>query len=249
MMDLITDFTSLCFIIHRQTYTMKQYQKVHPNTAAEIKVLFQVHHIRGKKLLEKFPHLSRASIYKHAKKPLGSNFEDRRKRNRGRPAKITPLLTRRIKREVEMLTDAGNGFTSKDVQHNLGLQTSMCNRTVRRELNKMGIKYLHLRKKGVLLRSDLKKRLKFARKCKRILQPSFYRRGISMYLDGVGFEWKSNLARVHQVLERWGGEGDRRGWTYTKHLRGRKRGRQMLISTSVLAMGEGWCAVKHTQDA
>ena len=204
---------------------MKQYQKVHPNTAAEIKVLFQVHRIRGKKLLEKFPHLSRATIYKHAQKPLGSNFEDRRKRNRGRPAKITPLLTRRIKREVEMLTDAGNGFTSKDIQHNLGLQTSMCNRTVRRELNKMGIKYLHLRKKGVLLRSDLKKRLKFARKCKRILQPSFYRRGISMYLDGVGFEWKSNPCKSTPGTRTMGWRRRSEGLDLNQTSKGKKEGK------------------------
>ena len=142
--------------------------------------------------MEKFPQFSKATVYKHARKPLGTNFLDGRKGNRGRPRKIDAAVHRRIRREVQSLTKSADGFTSIDVQSNLGLQESMCNRTVRRELNRAGIKYLHLRKKGVLLETDLPKRLKFARKCKRILSPSFYRTGISMYLDGVGFEWKAN---------------------------------------------------------
>lgn len=218
---------------------MKQYQKVHPNTAAEIKVLFQVHRVRGKKILEKFPNLSRATVYKHAKKPLGSNFEDRRKSNRGRPAKITPLLNRRIKREVEMLTNAGNGFTSKDIQANLGLQTSMCNRTLRRELNNMGIMYLHLRKKGVLLRSDLRKRLKFARKCKRILTPSFYKRGISMYLDGVGFEWKYNPCKSQPGTRTMGWRRRSEGLDLHQTSKGKKEGKKNAYFYVGIAYGRG----------
>ena len=204
---------------------MKQYQKVHPNTAAEIKVLYQVHNIRGKKLLDKFPHLSKSTVYNHARKPLGSNFEDRRKRNRGRPTKVTPLLTRRIKREVESLTQAGDGFSSKDIQANLGLQRWMSNRTVRREMNRMGVKYLHLRKKGVLTRTDLKKRLKFARKCKRILRSTFYRRGISMYLDGVGFEYKSNPAKSVPGTKTMGWRRKSQGLDLHQTSKGKKEGK------------------------
>lgn len=169
-----------------------KYQKVHPNTSAEIKILYQIHKIRGEKLLNKFPNISKANIYKHARKPLGTLFVDGRKHNKGRPRKVSALLKRRIMREVKSLTDGGMGFTSKDIQSNIGALNGMSNRTVRRVMNKEGVKYLHLRKKGVLLPRDLVKRLAFTRKCNRNCLPSFWKRGVSMYLDGVGFEWKTN---------------------------------------------------------
>ena len=93
---------------------MKPHYHVHANTSAEIKILYQVHGIRGKDLCRRFPNISRANIYKHAKKPLGTDFVDRRKDNPGRPRKISPGLNRRILREVQHLTQRGEFWTSKE---------------------------------------------------------------------------------------------------------------------------------------
>ena len=91
-----------------------KYQKVHQNTAAEIKVLFHIHNIRGQIFVDKFLDIRKANVYKHARKPLGTIYVDRRKENKGRPVKVNQLFERRIIRKVKVLTDAGNGFTSKD---------------------------------------------------------------------------------------------------------------------------------------
>ena len=123
---------------------------------------------------------------------LGSVFIDRRSENKGRPRKVDDALERRILREVKRLTVQGNGFTSKDIQTNVGAVDAMNNRTIRRVMNRHEIKYLHVRKKGILLPSDLPKRLKFTQRCSHCCLPSFWKRCISLYIDGVGFEWKSN---------------------------------------------------------
>ena len=202
-----------------------KYQRVHPNTAAEIKVMYQVHKIRGKQLLQHFPNISPANVYKHARKPLGEVYSDGRKLNMGRPHKIDDHLERRILREVQRLTDAGNGFTSKDVQCNVGALW-LSNRTVRRVLNKHGIKYLHLRKKGVLLRSDLKKRLKFTRRCSRHCLPTFWKRGISMYIDGVGFEWKTNPNKSVAGTRAMGWRKRTQGLDINQTAKGKKEGKK-----------------------
>ena len=205
---------------------MKPQYKVHPNTSAEIKILYQVHNIRGDELVRRFPNMSRANVYKHARKPLASVFTDGRKENKGRPRKVSFGLSRRIIREVNALTSLGDCWTSKDVQSNVGALTSMSNRTLRRELNRNGIKYLHLRKKGVLLPSDLKKRARFARKCRRILLPVFWKRGISMYLDGVGFEWKSNPCKSVPGTRTMGWRRRTQGLDMHQTAKGKKEGKK-----------------------
>ena len=42
---------------------------------------------------------------------------------------------------------------------------------------------------------NLVKRTKFARKCKRHLQPDLEKFGMSIYIDSVGFEYKGNSLR------------------------------------------------------
>lgn len=58
---------------------MKKYKKVSPNVAAEIKVMYQVHKIRGAALLRHFPDISKPNVYKHARRPIGSTYTDGRK--------------------------------------------------------------------------------------------------------------------------------------------------------------------------
>ena len=204
---------------------MPPHRKVHPNTSAEIKVMFQVHGIKGKKLLDMFPNLSKSVVYKHARKPLGSVFIDRRSENKGRPRKVDDALERRILREVKRLTDQGDGFTSKDIQTNVGAVDAMNNRTIRRVMNRHGIKYLHVRKKGILLPSDLPKRLKFTQRCSRCCLPSFWKRGISMYIDGVGFEWKSNPSTSVRGTRAMGWRKPSQGLDINQTGKGKKEGK------------------------
>ena len=202
-----------------------KYERVHANTSAEIKVMYQIHNIRGKELLQRFPTLSPANVYKHARKPLGEVFTDGRKSNTGRPRKIDEHLERRVLREVQRLTREGNGFTSKDIQVNVGA-LMVSNRSIRRVLNKNGIKYLHLRKKGILLPLDLKKRLKFTRRCSRHCIASFWQRGISMYLDGVGFEWKINPNTSVAGTRAMGWRKRSQGLDINQTAKGKKEGKK-----------------------
>ena len=73
-----------------------------------------------------------------------------------------------------------------------GLGDKVCDETVRNQLKKMGHKFLHSRKKGLLKPKDLKERLKFSRKIKGIFKKNIWTEGISFYLDGVGYQHKYN---------------------------------------------------------
>ena len=67
-------------------------------------------------------------------------------------------------------------------------------KTVQRYLHSQGYKYLNARQKGLLMETDLAKRLRFARKIKREHSENFWKENISFYLDGVSFVHKCNPA-------------------------------------------------------
>ena len=73
-----------------------------------------------------------------------------------------------------------------------GLGNKVCDETVRNLLKKKGYKFLHSRKKGLLKPKDLKERLKFSSKIKRIFKKNICTEGILFYLDGVGYHHKYN---------------------------------------------------------
>ena len=54
------------------------------------------------------------------------------------------------------------------------------------------MKYLQCRKKGQVTPTDMNKRLKFARDCKKTLPKDFWTHGISFYLDGVSWAHKTD---------------------------------------------------------
>ena len=69
----------------------------------------------------------------------------------------------------------------------------MSNSTFRRGLHKVGYQLRNTRRKGKVLKSDLKARVTFCKKIiARNLGIEFWENGIAMYVDGVGFEYKSN---------------------------------------------------------
>ena len=131
------------------------YKKVTPTVAAEMRCLYQVMNVRGKDLLKFIPEYSKANVYKQARRQIAREFVDSRKSNPGRPKKVDPALQRRVVREISVLQNSNESFTSKDVQENVAAM-NMCNRTVRRAMQKGGFQFLHLRKKGLLHEDDLK---------------------------------------------------------------------------------------------
>ena len=73
-----------------------------------------------------------------------------------------------------------------------GIPPSISTATVRRVMKKAGIKWSHAQKKGVLTKSDLKLRLKFARKVRRKLPKNFWTGGVGFYFDRASFTHKMN---------------------------------------------------------
>ena len=65
-------------------------------------------------------------------------------------------------------------------------------RTVQRFLHSNGYRYLNSTKKGVLLNTDLKRRLKFAKRMKKDYNNNVWKEKIAFYLDGVSFIQKYN---------------------------------------------------------
>ena len=89
---------------------------------------------------------------------------------------------------VKRLRKQEGSFTSRRIQSNV-----VSNQTVRRCLNRHSIYYLQSRKKGLLGEQDLVDRVKFCRKLRRKkLREEFWKEGLSFYLDGKGFEFKTN---------------------------------------------------------
>ena len=144
------------------------------------------------KILEKFENLySRASIYRHSNIPLGQPLRaDRRKSNRGRPPKLSERDQRHILRSIPDLRKSDGSFTSKRIAVHSGI-THASNRTVRRCLNKNGYSYLQSRKKGLMTAEDRENRVKFCLKVKGLKCADFWKKYISMYIDGVGFQFKT----------------------------------------------------------
>ena len=66
---------------------MKQ-NKVTIENSSQIRAAYQLAGVRGEAPLKLFPQYRKATIYKHAKKPInGEKVFDRRSTNKGRPRK------------------------------------------------------------------------------------------------------------------------------------------------------------------
>lgn len=169
----------------------KRRQKIPPDVSVYLRYLFQDLHLKGKALLDRFPQYSKASIYRHAKKPIGETPEDKRHKNIGRPSLLSERDKRTIIREIPRIKADHGSYTVKRVLLETGMQDKVSRRTGGRFLNKQGLHFLHTRKKGVMTRQDMRKRVRFARKVNRV-NPTIWTEGISFYLDGVGFVHKTN---------------------------------------------------------
>ena len=170
----------------------KTLMQVPLEVSVDLRYLFQDKGIRGKELLKMYPKLSKATIYRHAKKPLADKTVDKRKHNHGRPRKISPQDKRLILRQIHILREQYGSFTIKRLRVSAGVRKDVSDETVRRVLRDAGYRFLHSRKKGLLKKDDLKKRRKFARKFAKMLTDKFWEEGISFYIDAAGFQYKYN---------------------------------------------------------
>ena len=115
--------------------------------------------------------------------------------NKGRPKLCTQDLCS-IKQQIYALRETMGTFTLNILQEEAGVNGS--NSALQITLCRMGYGYRRTRKKGTLTRCDKFKRFKFAKKVKRLFSNhdcgsrKLWTRGISMYVDGVGFAYKSS---------------------------------------------------------
>ena len=139
---------------------------------------------------KKYPQYPKTTLYRHMKAPITKEEKKKPKKKLGRPKKLSERDERKIIREVHLQRKKVGACPSTDIQKMAGVN-KVSNRTVRRTLHQHGYGYRQCRKKGQLTKEDLKKRLNFARKCKR-LPSNFWTDGISFYLDGASWVHKTN---------------------------------------------------------
>ena len=123
--------------------------------SVQIRVLSQMYGVGLGELQKLFPTYARTTIYHHSKKKIGDIKKDKRKGNPGRPKKLNKRDERSILRTLHNLRDTVGTFGSPDIQADCGLRRKVCNRTVRRCLNKNDFGYYQCRSKGQLTVEDL----------------------------------------------------------------------------------------------
>lgn len=192
----------------------------------------------------KYPTLSKypkSTLYRHAKKSLDSEEIDGRKSNRGRPLKTSRRDERLIKRQIGLMRSSVGSFSSTQLQTSCGLNDGMSNSTFRRSLHKMGYNWRNTRRKGKLLPKDLVKRVEFCKKMQRLAlnTHNFWCEGVALYVDGVGFEYKSNPYEHAKSLgaREWRMEGE--GLNINCTAKGAKEGKTNCQFMVGMTFGEG----------
>ena len=143
------------------------------------------------KIMLRFPRYSRATVFRHVKRPIKREF-DKRKNNPGRPRKLTERDERNLIRHIHRLRHSIGPFTLRKLALEAGIQDEHVSMsTIGRVLRKHGYRYRHSRRKGIMKRSDFQKRLAFARSALRFPK-NFWMNRINFYLDGTGFTHKTN---------------------------------------------------------
>ena len=97
--------------------------------------------MKGKALLKRYPMYSKATICRHASKPIkikdnGAHIKTNKKR--GRPSKLTSRERRSILREIPKLRESVVSFTTKRLRASAGVQKNVSDQTVLRLLHSSG---------------------------------------------------------------------------------------------------------------
>ena len=123
--------------------------------------LYQQSKLKISDIVKMYPHFAERSVYRHCKLPVDNKGEavvDRRKRNSGRSKKLLERDERQILRTIPKLRESvGTSFTAKLVKAE-AMVNHVCDRTIRRCLNRHGYKYSTKIRKGILTKADLKKK-------------------------------------------------------------------------------------------
>lgn len=150
----------------------KAWIKVPPTASIHIRVLHQTY---GWKVCDirrlKYPHLAERTVYRHAKKTVNDEpNDDCRRLNQGRPRKLDARDVRCIKNNiVKLRTYDDPNFSALKLQQVCNLQQKCSTRTIHRALNSMKIFHLNTRQKGILTAEDRKLRVKFCKKCVKLV--------------------------------------------------------------------------------
>ena len=133
--------------------------------------LWYLHQDKGVKICElgkQFKDYSKFNIYLQAKKPMHTVQSDRLSENKGWPRLLTERYKRNLIQGIHMLRRSIQSFSIQRLNLEAGIDKQISDYTVRRLLNRKGYNYRQSRKKGLLSQKDLRLRLQFARKVKRL---------------------------------------------------------------------------------
>ena len=165
--------------------------RVHSDTRARV---FYLRHVQGLSIrkVADLCNVSRSSVLRIAQEHRESKRSQKTSR-KGRPRKLSERQKRLIVRSLLTLRNEEGSYSASRIMEQAGItQAEVSVRTVTRFLNETGYFYLQARKKGLLRKSDLKKRLSFARSCKVKYPQNFWTEHVSFFLDGTGFVHKTN---------------------------------------------------------
>lgn len=171
----------------------KDWNKVPLRSSVHIRVLHQDYGWKVSDIWrQKYPALPRRTVAYHAKKDPADETEDLRKKNQGRPRKMSDADVRRLRRKIATLRESDDpNFTAVKLQNVCDL-SFVSTKTIHRRLKENNYQYLNTRQKGILTDDDRRKRVEFCRKCERLVGDDLWLKAISFYYDGVNFYHKNN---------------------------------------------------------
>ena len=164
-------------------------KKIDQLTSARIHVMYNDFNMPVSKIHQKFPKVSRATIYRHTK--IKNPEAKRVAKKMGRACKLNQREERTILRTIKTLRKNDVNFTANQVRVESGCM-HVSYRTIVRKMNTFGYNHLQARKKGVLSENDKKIRRKFAREISKQKSKEYWKEDIMFYLDGMGLVHKTN---------------------------------------------------------
>ena len=168
--------------------------KIPEETRAFVRIARKYRGMKQNEIMERCG-VSRSTVYrilKGEKTVQRSRVPDKTKLA-GRPRKLSTRQERLLLRHITTLREEDGNFTVKRLMESAGLKTrDVSCRTVQRFLHSNGYRYLNSRKKGVLLNTDFKRRVQFAKAMRKDYNENVWTEKIAFYLDGVSFIHKYN---------------------------------------------------------
>ena len=165
-------------------------KRVKVEESLDMRFLYVEKGVPVSELMKCFPGYSRATIFRHVKRPVNRQF-DKRKINKGRPKKLSPRDDRNIVRQISRMRSKIGPSTLKRLFHKAGIAEDVSLSSISRVLRKHGFRYLHSRRKAIMKTTDFTKCMKFAWTALKYPM-DFLTKNINFYLDGIGFTHKHN---------------------------------------------------------